>query len=138
MFYVNKLSRTGFRSECKSCTTNHKPPLDQRRFYSKVRRKNDPEKHAEYDRRARALRAGARSEPYTVHQVIQNFGKKCHLCGEDVDLFAPRKVGADGWERGLHLDHVVPLSYGGSDTIDNIRPAHGMCNLQKGSSVDDQ
>lgn len=135
MFYVNKLSSTGFRSECKSCTTNHKPPADQRRFYSKVRRKSNPEKYAKYDHRARALRLRALSEQYTVDQVLQKFGNRCHLCGQEIDLSAPRKIGLDGWENGLHLDHVIPLSRGGSDMVDNIRPAHGMCNLRKGSST---
>jgi len=32
-----------------------------------------------------------------------------------------------------HRDHVVPLKYGGSDSITNILPACADCNLRKGS-----
>jgi len=31
----------------------------------------------------------------------------------------------------LHIDHLVPLAKGGSDTLENVRPAHGICNLRK-------
>jgi 5-methylcytosine-specific restriction endonuclease McrA len=134
MFYLNKLSKTGFRSECKTCTTEYKKKPDQRRFYAKVRRANNPDKHKGYAE-ARARRAGVESEPYTVNQVISLFGSTCHLCGLEIDLLAPRKVGSAGWESGLHLDHVKPIALGGSDTINNIRPSHGICNLRKGISI---
>jgi len=52
-----------------------------------------------------------------------------------IDLNAPRRVGIEGWELGLHLDHVIPLSKGGYDTIDNIRPTHGICNIRKGARL---
>jgi len=32
---------------------------------------------------------------------------------------------------GLHIDHVMPLSKGGPDTLENVRPAHGSCNVKK-------
>jgi 5-methylcytosine-specific restriction endonuclease McrA len=30
---------------------------------------------------------------------------------------------------------VIPLSKGGNDTIENVRPAHAICNLRKGSRL---
>ncbi len=35
----------------------------------------------------------------------------------------------------LHVDHVVPLSRGGSDTEDNVVIACSSCNLSKGSKL---
>ena len=29
------------------------------------------------------------------------------------------------------VDHILPLSAGGPDTIDNKQPAHRVCNRQK-------
>lgn len=80
----------------------------------------------------RKRRAGI-SEPYNELQVIATYGHKCYLCGREIDLLAPRKAGIPGWEIGLHVDHFIPISKGGSDTLDNVRPTHALCNLQKAS-----
>ena len=33
------------------------------------------------------------------------------------------------------VDHILPLSAGGPDTIDNKQPAHRVCNRQKSDKV---
>jgi 5-methylcytosine-specific restriction endonuclease McrA len=82
-------------------------------------------------RRARKLDNGF--ESYTEEQVLNLYGNNCHICNIGIDLLAPRQAGAKGWEMGLHIDHVVPISRGGPDTLDNVRPSHGKCNLSKSS-----
>jgi hypothetical protein len=67
----------------------------------------------------------------SVTDIIRAYGTVCHLCGEDVDMSAPRKVGAVGWERGFHREHVISLSDGGENTLENCRASHGICNLRK-------
>ncbi len=48
--------------------------------------------------------------------VIATYGDVCCLCGE----------------RGSNtVEHVVPRSRGGSDDIDNLRPAHKSCNSSR-------
>lgn len=89
-------------------------------------------KHANM-RRARKLNNG--QEPYTESAMLELYGTVCHLCESSIDMAAPRKVGTPGWELGLHVDHVIPLSKGGPDTLENVRPAHGKCNLQKQNMV---
>ena len=59
------------------------------------------------------------------------YGSDCHICLNPIDLLAPRQPGIKGWEYGLHIDHVIPLSKGGPDTLGNVRPAHGSCNVKK-------
>ena len=100
--------------------------------YKKDYHKANPEQTRQDARRRRARIRGVESQPYTEAKVLDLYGFSCHLCGELVDLDAPRMQGKDGWEKGLHLDHLIPISAGGSNTIDNIRPAHALCNLQKG------
>jgi len=82
-------------------------------------------------RRARKLNNG--QESYTESQVLSTYGTNCHICDTPIKLKAPRKVGVAGWEFGLHIDHVVPLSKGGPDSLENVKPSHGKCNLQKNS-----
>lgn len=57
------------------------------------------------------------------------------LNGQDINWIAPRHPSTPGWELGLQLDHVIPLSKGGTDLISNVFPSHGKCNLNKGSKI---
>jgi 5-methylcytosine-specific restriction endonuclease McrA len=66
--------------------------------------------------------------------VLETYGTTCHICKATIDLTAPRQVGVPGWESGLHLDHIIPISKGGKDTLENVRPAHAYCNQRKGAS----
>ncbi|WFF31058.1 HNH endonuclease [Propionibacterium freudenreichii] len=62
--------------------------------------------------------------------VVAEWGPVCWLCHGPIDLGAPRRS-----PRGLSLDHVVPRSLGGLDTLDNLRPAHLGCNCRRGNRV---
>jgi hypothetical protein len=98
-------------------------------------RRANPELSANNVRKRRARKRGVPSEPYTAQDVLDRWGTDCWICGEPIDLDAPRKVGIAGWERGLHLEHSVDLVLQGHDTLDNVKPAHGKCNLTKKKSA---
>jgi hypothetical protein len=51
--------------------------------------------------------------------VIERDGSRCHLCGKKCK------------PEDIHLDHVIPLSQGGSHELTNLRVAHAFCNLSK-------
>lgn len=61
-------------------------------------------------------------------EVVRTYGTKCDICSEEIDLSVARTS-----RLGLTVDHVIPLSKGGADTIDNMRPAHWICNVRKGN-----
>lgn len=86
-------------------------------------------------RRREVKKFGSVVEVYTKEDVLNKWGTICHICLEEIDLNLPRSIGKPGWQRGLHLDHVVPISRGGSDTLDNVKPAHAICNLNKFNSI---
>lgn len=67
-------------------------------------------------------------EPIIARDIFDRDEWLCHLCGEDVDpdLSHPDPLSAS-------LDHIVPLSLGGSHTEDNVACAHLRCNLSKGN-----
>ena len=115
------------KSEMKSRARNKETYLAYQRKWAK----DNPEIARIKSRKRRAVRNRVDAEPYTTEEVLALYGTDCHLCGLPIDLEAPRHVGYKGWENGLHLDHDTPISLGGADTISNVKPAHGRCNLAK-------
>lgn len=91
--------------------------------------------HRRADRKRRALIAGNGFEKYTEQQVLETYGTNCHLCDGAIDLKANRQCGKPGWELSLHIDHLIPIAKGGPDTLNNVRPAHGKCNVSKGAKL---
>ncbi len=113
-----------FKSKCKKCYQ-----IDNKKWLKK-----NPTYRAEYSRKRRARERKNDHQPYTYEQVIDKYGKNCHICLEPIDLNAPRLVGQEGWQKALHIDHLIPISKNGPDNINNVRPAHGLCNLTKGTT----
>ena len=91
----------------------------------------NPDKRRELVRRRRAIRKGLPIDNYTDQQVLDTYGTNCHICNGPIDLLASRRSGFEGWENGLHIDHLIPICNNGSDTLDNVRPAHGKCNISR-------
>lgn len=92
---------------------------------------------ANRSRTKRARMFGGLEGLYSDQDVIDTYGTDCHICGEAIDFTAPRQCGKPGWEKAFHVDHVYPLSKGGADTLENVRPAHGQCNIIKWATVNE-
>jgi hypothetical protein len=79
-----------------------------------------------YGHRKRSMIYGCKYEPINRLKVYDRDGWKCYLCGIDVvrvNYFVPNLA---------TLDHVKPMSKGGSHTYDNVRCCCVMCNSYKG------
>ena len=117
------------KASAKYLAANKEKEAERKRLYKQKNRA----KVALVETNRRARKMSLAGERYTLEQVFDKWGTNCHLCQEPIDLTAPRRVGRKGWEKGLHIDHVISLSNGGSDALDNVRPAHGSCNVKKGN-----
>jgi 5-methylcytosine-specific restriction endonuclease McrA len=51
--------------------------------------------------------------------IIMRDGSRCHLCGKKCR------------PHDIHLDHLVPISRGGSHDESNLRVACAACNVSK-------
>jgi 5-methylcytosine-specific restriction endonuclease McrA len=98
-------------------------------------RQNNPELQKRKDRIKRARKKNVLSAPYLTKDVIDLWGVDCHICGLSIDMRITRRCGEIGWEEGLHLDHVIPLSKNGPDIISNVKPSHARCNLEKSAKT---
>jgi 5-methylcytosine-specific restriction endonuclease McrA len=74
-------------------------------------------------RKKRERKPSRRESKKRRFDVLQRDGHRCVYCG------------ASPQERELHVDHVVPLSKGGSDTIENLATSCKRCNLGKGDRL---
>lgn len=116
-------------------STNKEKIRDKRNEYGRKYVQENKEYYRNKCRRRRAQKRNNGFEPYTEEQLFSLYGTICYLCSNKIDLAAPRQVGKVGWEQGLHIDHVIPISKGGSDTLDNVRPTHALCNLSKNDKL---
>ena len=55
--------------------------------------------------------------------IIERDASRCHMCRKKCK---PNEI---------QLDHVIPISVGGTHTLENIRVACATCNLSKGARV---
>lgn len=69
----------------------------------------------------------------TADMYRRRDGGVCHLCGGDIDDHAG---GHDDFL--ISLDHIVPVSSGGTDHPSNIRAAHQTCNKGRGNRTIEQ
>jgi 5-methylcytosine-specific restriction endonuclease McrA len=129
------LTGEGFRY-CKTCQNERvrnfsKSPKGklknstwQRENAGRVRDKNNawrsrnPGKKQESDRKRRAYKCGAKGSHTTsqFNELCKFFGSMCLRCLK---------------HEHLTEDHVIPLSKGGSDSIENIQPLCQSCNSIK-------
>lgn len=87
-------------------------------------RKENYEHYMSLVNNRRALELGAEGS-YTAQewqQLCERFDNRCVCCKEKTKLT---------------VDHVVPLSLGGSNYIENLQPLCGPCNSSKGVGVID-
>ena len=72
----------------------------------------------------------AKGDSINALEVFEAHGWVCVVCKKTID----RRRRYPDWKSAT-IDHVVPLSKGGTHTLDNVAPAHLKCNLDKGDSM---
>lgn len=92
--------------------------------YDRQWREANPEKARANWQRRRARKAQATVEEFTPADLFAAWDDAaiydCYLCGLPF-----------GDEDEVHLEHVVPISGGGTHEVANLLPAHDRCNLAK-------
>ena len=55
--------------------------------------------------------------------VIRRDGYVCQICRDLVKT----------WD--VHIDHIIPYSLGGPDSLSNLRVTHSRCNMRRGARL---
>lgn len=102
----------GYCGECDGAFVTNQP---QTRFCStSCKRRNKDRVHEQ--RRSERIKAAGPRDRIDLPVLAKRDGWRCHLCGKRVT----RKT----WS----VDHLIPLSHGGSHTYVNVALAHQRCN----------
>jgi 5-methylcytosine-specific restriction endonuclease McrA len=89
------------------------------------------EEKARTSQTRRARKKSVISEPIWRKKVFERDNYKCYICGCKVYLHKQLTFAKDK----ATLDHIIPLSKGGSHTYGNIKTACGLCNSYKCDSI---
>lgn len=96
-----------------------------KRIQRKIWDKNNPEKRREIKKNSKYRRRGNTVGSFSEVEWLElcsKYGNKCLCCGE---------------KKPLTRDHVIPLTDGGLNIIDNIQPLCKTCNSRKGTKTID-
>ena len=87
-------------------------------------RKNNPDKDVEYKHRRRARLSGASGghSSEDIRGLLEQQNSRCEACRIRLAVKGKRKY---------HVDHMVPLSRGGSDDVSNLQLLCQTCNQRK-------
>lgn len=91
---------------------------------TKTWRKENPDANRAFENKRRAIKASVDGF-YTANEwmsLCDKYENKCLRCKE---------------VKPLTVDHVIPLSKGGSNWIENIQPLCRSCNSAKGTKIED-
>lgn len=81
--------------------------------------------------RQRARRFGVEYQPVNPIEVFERDGWTCHICGKRT----PKARRGSYRSNAPELDHIVPMSLGGSHTKGNLACACRACNGAKGAAA---
>jgi 5-methylcytosine-specific restriction endonuclease McrA len=153
--YNKSNNRDGYRSECKDCQSEifkkwYNNNADRQRAKTTNWRKNNPEKVAAQKKRSHKKNPQAQykrnkkwkqANPLKVKE--QDLRRRASLLNNGVYLVTPKDLQKISLSKCLYcnskekitVDHVVPVSRGGTHSIGNLVPACLSCNTSKGAKT---
>lgn len=122
---------TTWPATCEVCAAEFDATM-RRRFCCSTActRKRNNRENSKHVLRRRAAQRGTAAEAIRPRDIFERDDWTCGICREPVDpaLAAPHP-------KSPSVDHVIPLSRGGTHTRDNVQTAHLGCNCRKGARL---
>lgn len=118
--------------ECTYCGKEFKNARSNSKFCSIECRNKQSNKERETKRKNRLKMNGKYDWNISIPKLIKR-DKVCKICGKEVDLLdivnaKGTMIAGDNYPS---IDHIIPVSKGGTHTWDNVQLAHRHCNTKK-------
>ena len=113
--------------ECKQCGDAFSPRYGSKRRAFCSGACADKYKLAARGNVARAVQAGVEYEVFDEVDMLAACGWVCYLCGERT----PKELRGTYEDNAPEVEHIVPISAGGTHTLNNTACACRKCNSQK-------
>lgn len=127
----NKKWREDNREKKRAYDRNYRKVNKQKEsVYQKGWRKANAEKCRDRCRKHKALKRTTQIEHINEKVVYLRDGWICQICHEKVD----KKFKYPN-PKSASLDHIIPLSKGGTHTYKNVQLAHFVCNITKFTNI---
>jgi 5-methylcytosine-specific restriction endonuclease McrA len=110
----------------------YKNNLDTCKESTQAWRETNPSKwrhiHANTEVKRRARKFSVFTEKYDRALILQRDKNLCCICEETITEKWPSKL-------SFSIQHIIPLSKGGEDSISNVAAAHWICNVRLGNKM---
>ena len=117
---------------CPTCKAKHEAEKKARKIHKR-------RMLSERTRYAHAKKNGKIDWSISLEKLRIRDGDVCALCGKSVDMKAYHMTDNGAFvAHGMYpsIDHIIPLSKGGTHTWDNVQLAHCLCNSIKCDAID--
>ena len=123
---------------CKECKAEYRTTMPWSIYCSAICKQRAKSRTAtyKYGRRERDARRRARKRTSVTQRinpfdVFARYKWRCHLCG----CKTPKNLRGTMEDKAPELEHIIPLSAGGTHTWDNVACSCRKCNRRKGSET---
>lgn len=120
-----KDSKQKRKAKCKECSCFYET-TKKNSFCTKVCAKKYHNRKKEVIRRERIVSNGKVDWSISIERLTKRDGKTCYLCKESMEY--QTHYNDDNYPS---IEHVKPISKGGTHTWDNVKLAHRKCNAMK-------
>lgn len=124
--------------ECRECGTEFEMQYLKNFYCSESCMRKTANRINEINRRAALKKNGKIDYSISLAKLRKKEKDTCHICKEKCDI-SDYEISDEGYfiagERYPSIDHVIPVSKGGTHTWDNVRLAHRRCNTIKSDKI---
>lgn len=121
---------THYSKRCKECGKHFTCTRSKAKYCSSACNIRCGNRQKETTRRKRIMKNGKVDWDISIERLLKRDGHVCYLCGEQVitnidtnDDYYPS------------IEHIIPVSKGGTHTWGNVKLAHRYCNTIKGDKM---
>ncbi|WP_441804420.1 HNH endonuclease [Mammaliicoccus vitulinus] len=116
-----------YTKHCAECNDTFNTSRSNVKFCSTECYKRYSYRVKEYKRRTNMIENGNVNWNISIDRLIKRDGDNCYICNEAINKDV--HYNEDDYP---NIEHIKPLSKGGTHTWDNVKLAHRKCNLEKG------